>query len=113
MVEAKVEAGQDVHLVIRDDHGVPTDRIIVEFPNAECKAAPPPTYLGLIRKARRQINDFIAACRTGGKNGWVQLHGTARIRGVGFFDLVHGTGQHGVAPNGVELHPALTFRGSC
>jgi hypothetical protein len=43
----------------------------------------------------------------------VQLHGTATIRGVGFFDLLHGTSQHGVAPNEVELHPALRFTGSC
>jgi hypothetical protein len=28
-----------------------------------------------------------------------------RITGVGFFDYIHG--QHGVAPNGVELHPVL------
>ena len=38
VVEAKVEADQDVHLAIRDDHGVPTDQMIVEFPNGECKA---------------------------------------------------------------------------
>jgi len=28
-----------------------------------------------------------------------------RITGVGFFDYIHG--QHGVAPNGIELHPVL------
>jgi hypothetical protein len=32
----------------------------------------------------------------------------ATITGVGFFDIVHG--QSGVAPNGIELHPALDFR---
>jgi hypothetical protein len=28
--------------------------------------------------------------------------------GVGFFDKKHG--QRGIAPNGVELHPVLSFR---
>jgi len=36
------------------------------------------------------------------------LTGTATITGVVFFDFLHG--QRGVAPNGVELHPALGFR---
>jgi hypothetical protein len=30
-----------------------------------------------------------------------------RRRGVGFFDYLHG--QSGVAPNGIELHPLLSF----
>jgi hypothetical protein len=33
LVEAKVEGDQDVHLVIRDEHGKPSDHMIVEFPN--------------------------------------------------------------------------------
>jgi hypothetical protein len=35
------------------------------------------------------------------------ISGSARITGVGFFDRIHG--QAGVAPNGIELHPALGF----
>jgi hypothetical protein len=35
------------------------------------------------------------------------LTGTATISGVAFFDVIHG--QRGVAPNGIELHPALSF----
>jgi hypothetical protein len=31
----------------------------------------------------------------------------ATIRGIGFFDFLHG--QTGVAPNGIELHPVLRF----
>ena len=49
-MEPKVEADQDVHLVVRDDHGTPTDRMLVEFPNSECNVAPPPVYVRLIRK---------------------------------------------------------------
>jgi hypothetical protein len=32
----------------------------------------------------------------------------ARVTGVAFFDTKHG--QVGVAPNGIELHPILSFR---
>ena len=33
------------------------------------------------------------------------------MRGVGFWDEIHG--QTGVAPNGIELHPVLRFTGTC
>lgn len=33
------------------------------------------------------------------------------MTGVGFFDVIHG--QTGVAPNGIELHPVVSFSGSC
>lgn len=33
--------------------------------------------------------------------------GKATIRGIGFFDFLHG--QTGVAPNGIELYPVLRF----
>lgn len=36
------------------------------------------------------------------------LTGTATITGVAFFDVIHG--QRGVAPNGIELHPVLSFK---
>jgi hypothetical protein len=112
LVEAKVEEDQDLHLVIRDNQ-TPQNRMIVEFPNGACNVNAPPTYKGLIRKARAAVDALLPLCRTGSSNGWVQLHGTATIRGIGFFDLVHGSSQHGVAPNEVELHPALRFVGGC
>jgi hypothetical protein len=40
-------------------------------------------------------------------SSFTQLKGEATIRGVGFFDFLHG--QTGVAPNGIELHPVLKF----
>ena len=42
---------------------------------------------------------------------FTNLSGTATLTGVGFFDELHG--QTGVAPNGIELHPVLSFSGSC
>jgi hypothetical protein len=112
LVEAKVEEDQDLHLVIRDSE-TPQNRMIVEFPNGACNVNAPPTYKGLIKKARAAVDALLPECRTGAIRGWVQLHGTATMRGVGFFDLVHGSTQHGVAQNEVELHPALRFDGSC
>ena len=37
----------------------------------------------------------------------VTLSGTVTLTGVGYFDPIHG--QSGVAPNGIELHPVLSF----
>jgi hypothetical protein len=39
------------------------------------------------------------------------LKGAIVIMGVGFWDEKHG--QTGIAPNGVELHPVLSFKGIC
>jgi hypothetical protein len=39
------------------------------------------------------------------------LHGTATIDGVAFVDINYG--QRGVAPNRIEHHPVLWFRGGC
>ena len=78
--------------------------MIVEFPSDTCDTAASPAARLLMTQARV---DLAAAC--GGEPGTkaVTLTGSATITGVGFFDLIHG--QAGVAPNGIELHPALTF----
>ena len=54
---------------------------------------------------------LINACGTPGTSSFTQLHGTATITGVGFFDFKHG--QTGVAPNAIELHPVVGFSGAC
>jgi hypothetical protein len=115
LVEAKVEQDQDVHLVIRDEHGKPSDHMIVEFPNVECNVTAPTQNENDIAQARANVDDLIPMCRIGFKKGWAQFRDgtTATIRGVGFFDLLHGSNLHGVAENEVELHPVLAFHGSC
>jgi len=40
-------------------------------------------------------------------SSFARLRGIATITGVGFVDFSHG--QRGVAPNGIELHPVLSF----
>jgi hypothetical protein len=50
---------------------------------------------------------LIRACGTPSTERFTLLSGSAVINGVGFFDYKHG--QRGVAPNAIELHPALGF----
>jgi len=115
LLEAKVEDDQDVHLAIQDKQGEPTDHMIVEFPNVACNVNAPTRYKNQMAQARSDVVDLTRECRTGFKKGWAQFAegATATIRGVGFFDLVHGSELRGVAENEVELHPVLAFHGSC
>lgn len=107
LLRAKVEDDGDIHLVIADPRAK-SHTMIVELPDHGCTAGAPSTRRGQMTKAR---NDFAKAC--GDVSGsFVKLTGTATIRGVGFFDILHG--QSGVAPNGIELHPVLGFKsGDC
>jgi hypothetical protein len=106
LVEMKLEADSDIHLVIAD----PTRSsatMIAEFPLASCTARATPRARLKMRRARTAL---IAAC--GSPSGsFRRLSGTATISGVGFFDRIHG--QTGVAPNGIELHPVVGFSGRC
>jgi hypothetical protein len=106
--EMKLEADDDIHLVI-GQAGAPSLTMIVEFPAGSCTPG-----AGLARRrsmgAARQA--LIAACGTPSPSSFRHLRGTATITGVGFFDVFHG--QTGVAPNRIELHPALKItRISC
>jgi hypothetical protein len=106
-VTAKLEAmkredDSDIHLVVTDPaHG---GSMIVEFPASYCDVGASSAVRARMTKAR---SDLAKACGGEARSGFVQLSGTATITGVGFFDLLHG--QAGVAPNGIELHPALSF----
>jgi hypothetical protein len=100
----KIEADSDIHLVVAD----PTDAthtMIVELPNAGCTRTAGPKSRRKMAAARRAL---LKACGTPGKSRFQLLTGTATITGVAFFDVLHG--QRGVAPNGIELHPLLSFK---
>lgn len=107
LVRFKREDDRDVHLVVAD----PSDRshtMIVELPDVACAGAIASAQKDAMRAAREA---FEAAC---GKptTKFRELNGTAVITGVLFFDEKHG--QNGLAPNGVELHPLLSFAsGDC
>jgi hypothetical protein len=103
LIELKLEADSDIHLVIAD----PTSRrrtMIVEFPASGCTHGARATLRREMSAARRAV---IAACGTPSATRFERLSGSATITGVGFFDVIHG--QTGVAPDGIELHPVLGF----
>ena len=100
LVEMKVEDDSDIHLVIAD----PRDRqltMIVEFPHASCTRGASRQARAKMRRARSLL---VGACGSP-TSSFTSLSGKATISGVGFFDELHG--QTGVAPNGIELHPAV------
>jgi hypothetical protein len=102
LVEAKVEEDGDIHLVITGPKT--TGTMIVEFPMVACASKATQGAKGRIKGARAS---FIRKCGMPGESSFTKLTGKATIRGVGFFDYLHG--QTGVAPNGIELHPVLRF----
>jgi hypothetical protein len=101
IVAFKLEDDNDIHLAIADPAGShPT--MIAEFPAPTCD-------VNALDKADIDTarQDFIAAY--GQPSGQFRKPtGCAVVTGVFFFDRIHG--QFGVAPNGAELHPVLSFQ---
>jgi hypothetical protein len=104
VVEFKLEADKDVHVVIAD-LADPAQTMIVEFPDAaDCSGAVGSAHRGEMEAARAAL---LAAFGQPSSSSFTHITGTAMFTGVGFFDVLHG--QTGVAPNGIELHPVLSF----
>ena len=103
LVETKLEEDDDIHLVIK---GLTTQgTMIVEFPlSPSCAQA---ATVGAKTRMKNARKAFVAACGMPGSSSFTQLTGRATIRGIGFFDFLHG--QTVVASNGIELHPVLRF----
>jgi hypothetical protein len=99
----KIEDDSDIHLVVADPSNA-QHTMIVEFPNAGCVRRAGPTSRRRMARARTAL---MHACGPASHGSFRLLTGTATIGGVAFFDVIHG--QRGVAPNGIELHPALSF----
>jgi hypothetical protein len=94
---------RDIHLVVADPDSGRT--MIVELPDVGCPGPAGSTFRDRMLRAR---DDFEAACGAPPSSRFAALAGTAEITGVGFFDKRHG--QRGVADNGIELHPVLSFK---
>jgi hypothetical protein len=93
------ENDNDIHLAVRDGSG---NTMIVEFPDERC------TEGAQHRWAMKTARDaLVAACTNPIKGAFKELHGSATITGVLFFDFAHH--QRGRAPNVAELHPVLRF----
>jgi hypothetical protein len=104
LVEMKLEDDSDIHLVIADPSNSRAT-MIAEFPAASCTAGALRTARRKMRRARKAL---VAACGSPSRS-FKRLDGKATMSGVGFFDQIHG--QTGVAPNGIELHPVVSFTG--
>jgi len=107
LVRAKIEDDHDVHLVVAQP-GARSHTMIVEFPDTTCQGAARSAHKADMKQAR---SDLLGACPPIGSSDFTDLTGSATITRVGFFDEIHH--QSGVAPNGIEVHPALSFSGTC
>ncbi len=105
VVTAKIEEDSDIHLVIASP-AARKQTMIVEFPDPKCVDSP--FKRDKIAHARTAM---LNACGSLSASSFADLKGKVVIRDVGFWDEIHG--QTGVAPNGIELHPVLGFRGTC
>jgi hypothetical protein len=93
LVEFKLEADSDYHLVLSDGSG---HTMIGEIPDPTCVGA----GSVLASQITNSRNAFDAKYTATGSFQTVNVPVT--VTGVGFFDFLHG--QTGVAPNGIELH---------
>jgi hypothetical protein len=92
----------DEHLVIND---VDRNTMIVEAPLPDCVPSGGSTLMHCaMTRARAAIDhEFTGQISTTA----IFPNVPVTVVGVGFFDEVHA--QHGVAPNGIELHPVLAI----
>ncbi len=90
----KLETDSDYHTVVSDG----TNTMIVEVPYPLC--AQGSVWSCFISRSRSEVDSKYTVTSTPQYPSQ-----TVTVRGVGFFDSIHG--QTGVAPNGIELHPVL------
>ncbi len=93
----------DIHLVVRDP--ATKESMIVEFPDPKCTTKASTVHRDAMTTARHSIETNCPGDTL--RTSFHKLTGEASITGVGFFDKKHN--QTGVARNGIELHPALSF----
>jgi hypothetical protein len=107
LVEYKLEADSDIHLVVADPSSGET--MIVEFPADGCTQGATTSQRTNMSRARAQLFRSCGLPPPDPRSTapFVRLRGAATITGVGFLDTVHG--QTGVARNGIELHPVTGF----
>lgn len=102
LTDYKLEGGStgdsDYHLVLQDDQG---KTMVAEIPSPSCVGSGSP-FAAQVAGARAAFDaQFTATTSFQTANVPVQ------VTGVGFFDFPHG--QHGAAPNVIELHPVLNI----
>jgi hypothetical protein len=100
LTDYKLEGGSrgdsDYHLVLRDDRG---NTMVAEIPSPTCVDSGSP-FAARIANARATFDSQLTAGPS-----FQTANIPVQVTGVGFFDFAHG--QHGAAPNVIELHPIL------
>jgi hypothetical protein len=96
---AKLELDKDIHMVLSDG----TNTMIIEAVDPSC--APNSRVLDQISAVRKAVETQFPVAAAGGRQVATV---SATVTGVAFFDSLHG--QDGVAKNGIELHPLLSFQ---
>jgi hypothetical protein len=91
----KKEDDVDYHIVVQDGAG---NTLVTEVPCPCCAIGSP--FQSMIASARQTFDARLTATTS-----FLTANIPVRIKGVGFFDFIHG--QTGVAPNGIEIHPIL------
>jgi hypothetical protein len=94
LTELKLETDNDYHMVLSDG----SKTLIAEIPSVKC--ATTSVWKCFMSRARSEVD-----ARYTVSTSPTYPATTITVRGVGFFDLIHG--QNGVAANGIELHPVL------
>jgi hypothetical protein len=102
LTDYKLETGStgdsDYHLVLQDDQG---STMIAEIPSPNCVSDASP-FAAQIASARTNFDSQLTASPS-----FQTANIPVQITCVGMFDFAHG--QHGAAPNVVELHPVLAI----
>ena len=91
----KLETDSDYHMVLSDG----SHTMIAEIPYPTCATGS--SWACLISRARSEVDGKFSSISSSPQYPAL----TVTVRGVGFFDFLHG--QTGVAPNGIELHAVL------
>lgn len=100
LTDYKMEGGahgdSDYHLVLQDDQG---STMVAEIPFPGCVGDGSP-FAAQIANSRAEFDARFTATTS-----FQTADIPVQVTGVGFFDFAHG--QHGAAPNVIELHPVL------
>lgn len=114
----EADGDRDYHVVISTP-GKPAETMIIEIPHPDCA---PLQYKQVFAAERAFVDAQARAQAPKHQPGPAFFTFTKPVpvtaAGVAFFDKIHGThknldgtiGQVGVAPNGIELHPALKIK---
>jgi hypothetical protein len=111
VIAFKLEGDSDIHLVLKS--GIDGSTMIAEIPDPGCINAnsDPATFNAQIQigQVRAAFMAYVVAHGLSLQTFFQTVDWKVTLRGVGFLDFGHG--QTGVAPNAIELHPLLFFRG--